>query len=69
MAELISLYVSLHAVFQNLVILVIINDKTMQSYQELQMSRKLEHTPRDYNCLSSRAQALTSGVLRAIADW
>ena len=46
--ELVSLYVSLHTVFQNLVELVITSDETIWGYRELQVSRKLEHGPRNY---------------------
>ena len=50
-AELVSLHVNLHAVFRNFVKLVITSGKTMWGYRELQVSRKLEHGPRHYNCL------------------
>ena len=40
--------VSLHAVFRNLVTLVITNGKTTQGYRELQVCRKLEHGPWHY---------------------
>ena len=49
---LVSLYVSLHAVFRNLIALVITSGKTAGSYRELQVSRKLEHGPRHYNTTS-----------------
>ena len=42
---LVSLYISLHTVFQNLVALVITSDKTMWGYQELQVSCKLKYGP------------------------
>ena len=51
---LVSLYISLHIVFWNLVALEITSDKTTWSYRELQMSCQLEHGLRHYNCLPSR---------------
>ena len=61
--------VSLHAVFRNLVALVITSGKTMGAYRELQMSSKLEHRLQYYNCLLSKAQAPICWVLRAVGDW
>ena len=49
--RLVSLHVSLHVVFRNLVALVVTSDKTMWGYREVQVSRKLEHGPRHYNAL------------------
>ena len=60
MTRLVSLYISLHAMFQNLVTLIITSGKTMWGYQELQVSYKLVHGPRHYNYLSSRVRAPTS---------
>ena len=40
--------IGLHAVFRNLVALVITSGETTCGYQELHMSRKLEHGPRHY---------------------
>ena len=65
MAKLVSLYI----VFRNLVARVIIGGETTWGYRELQVSRKLKYRPWHYNCLSSTAQAPTSGVLRATGDW
>ena len=48
-AGLVSLHVSLHAVFRNLVALVITSGETTWGYRELQVSRKLEHGPRHYS--------------------
>ena len=48
-AGLVSLHVSLHVVFSNLVVLVITSGETTWGYRELQVSRKLEHGPRHYN--------------------
>ena len=45
---LVSLHGSLHAVFWNLVALVITSGETTWGYRELQMFRKLEHGPRHY---------------------
>ena len=52
--------VSLHVVFRNLVAPIITSGETTWGYQELQVSRKLEHGPRYYNCLPSRMRAPTS---------
>ena len=43
-----SLYACLHAVFRNLVALVITTDETTWGYRKLHVSRKLEHGPRHY---------------------
>ena len=59
-ARLVSLHVSLYVVFRNLVALVITSGETTWGYWELQVSRKLEHGPRHYNCLPSRMRAPTS---------
>ena len=40
--------VSLHVVFQNLVVPIITSGETTWGYRELQMSRKLEHGLRYY---------------------
>ena len=40
--------VSLHAVFQNSVALVITSGKTRWGYREIQVFRKLEHGPQHY---------------------
>ena len=47
-AGLVSLHVSLYAVFRNLVTLVITSGKTIEGYWKLVMSRKLEHRSRYY---------------------
>ena len=48
----VSLYASLHAVFWNLVALVITSSKTTYGYRELQVSRKLVYVPRHYKLVS-----------------
>ena len=62
-ARLVSLHVSLHVVFQNLVALVIASDKTMWGYRELQVSRKLEHGLRHYS--NKRRQTRIISVITA----
>ena len=47
-AGLVSLYVTLNAVFYNLVALVITSSKATGGNRELQVSGKLEHGPRHY---------------------
>ena len=46
---LVSLHISLYAVFRNLVELVITSGETTGGYRELQVSRKLEHGLRHYS--------------------
>ena len=48
-AGLVSLHVSLHVVFRNLVALVITIGKTIWGYRELQVSCKLKHGSWHYN--------------------
>ena len=62
-ARLVSLHISLHVVFQNLVTLVITSDKTMWGYWELQVSRKLEHGLRYYS--SKRRQTRIISIITA----
>ena len=61
--------VSLHVMFRNLVAPVITSGETTWGYQALQVSRKLKHGPRHYNCLPSMTQDPMSEVLRAVGDW
>ena len=58
-AGLLSLHVSLHTVFWNLVVPVITSSEITGGYRELQISHQLEHGPRYDNCLLSRMRAPT----------